>query len=174
MYNAFNIPISNVSLLFKTQDLKYLSKRWLPRFILAWIYSRFIKQYNIFFNPHEKTKQQDWYLLNMENKANNIYPALFYALIYGNDQKSRDLFEEHFGKAPDTQDDLNMIIAEINRLNDKLAAISPSKADSKGIEFAKLVAIVETSRTIPIDRSTTLYEFYELYKIEIEKWQQRT
>jgi len=172
MYNAFNIPISNVSLLFKTQDLKYLSKIWLPRPILAWLYSRFIIQYNIFFNPSEKTKQQDWLLLRLENKANNIYPAMFYGLIYGDDKKTKELFKEYFGKYPETEADLDMIVAEIGRINDKLSFINPV-SEKEGIEFAKLVALIETSRGLPIDRSITLYEFYELYTIEIEKWQQK-
>lgn len=175
MYNAYNIPISRVSLLFETKDLKYLSRYWMPNIVLSFLYKKFIKKYNEFFNEKDSKKAigDNWIILRLKNKMNNLFPALYYALIYGGRDRDREIYKEHFGKYPETVEDLNRIVSEIGRLSDKLDILNSSQKEEKqGLSFSELVPAVEGSRNIPIDRNITLFEFYELYKIEIKKWQQ--
>ena len=175
MYNAYNIPISRVSLLFETNDFGYLSKIWIPKIYLIFKYRKFIKKYNEWFNNADEKKDlvNEWTLLRLRNKARNLFPFLYYSLVYSPNNELRDIFTEHFGKFPEKEDDLQLIIDRINKLNDQLAVLeTPRDNNNQSLTFAQTVALVEGSRNIPISRNISLFEFYGLYKTETEKWQQ--
>ena len=55
---------------------------------------------------------------------------------------------------------------------DKINQIEKSNQKSeKGITFNELIAIVENSRKIVIDRQMKVFEFYKIYELELKKWQ---
>jgi len=174
MYNAYNIPISRVSLLFETKDAGHLSKYWMPKFLLAFIYNRFENKYNEFFNPEKDDKLVDgWFELKLKNLVNNYLPALYYSLIYGNNEESKRQYKERYGKEPETTDDLNRIVKDIEKILDQLKVIAfVPESNQNSITFSKLVALIENSRGVPVERSMTLWDFKQIHDIEIEKWQQ--
>jgi hypothetical protein len=174
MYNAHNIPISRVSLLFETKELRHLSRYWMPNFLLGLIYKRFEKKYDEFFNPTKNDKLVDnWYELKLKNLVNNYLPALYYSLVYGSDTESKRQYKERYGKEPETTEDLNRIVKDIEKILDQLKVLAfvPENKDNS-ITFSKLVALIENSRGVPVERSMTLWDFKQIHDIEIEKWQQ--
>lgn len=173
MYNAHNIPIGRVSLLFETKNVRHLSKYWMPQFLLALIYKRFEKKYDEFFNPAKGNKLVgNWFELKLKNLVNNYLPAMYYSLIYGDSENSKRQFKERYGKYPESTDDLNRIVKDIEKILDQLKVIAFVPKDENSITFSKLVALIENSRGIPISRNITLWDFKQIHDIEIEKWQQ--
>jgi hypothetical protein len=173
MYNAYTIPIRNVSLLFETGDLRHLSKIWMPNFLLRGKYKRFIDYYNKWFNNGDKKKfsqlADSWYTLKLRNKAVNLLPNLYYALVWTDDKEPKEIYKEIYGKYPETEQDYKRIIDEINKLNDMLSVIDKPKTE-EGVSFSDLIPLIELSREgIPIDRTITLFEFYKIYKSELSK-----
>lgn len=177
VYNAYNIPIWRVGLLFETKKLKHLSKIWLPGILLSFYYRRFNKKYNEWFNKKSSDKLKDlindWQLLKLKNKVSNLLPALYMSLSYAKDESSKEIYEEHFGKYPNDKDALERILGEIRKVNDMLKALDKPKEQEAGITFTELVARVEASRDLTIDRNISLFEFKTIYDLEIEKWQQK-
>ena len=172
MYNAYNIPIYRVGLLYETKNVRHLSKYWMPNFLLAIIYIRFQKKYDEFFNIKSNNGLvDDWHILKLKNMVNNYLPALYYSLIYGENDESKRQYKELFNKEPETTEDLNLIVDRINKIIDQLSIID-NKPEKENISFSKLVALIEGSRGIPIDRNITLWDFKQIHDIEIEKWQQ--
>jgi hypothetical protein len=174
MYNAYTIPIRNVSLLFETGNLRHLSKFWMPKFLLIRRYKNLINQYNAWFNKEDKKKisnlADSWYVLKLKNKAVNLLPNLYYALVWADDSKARELYKELYGKYPEKEEGYNKIINEITTLNDKLSVLDNTKDEKEGISFSDLIPLIELSRDgIVIDRTITLFEFYKIYKTELEK-----
>ena len=173
MYNAYNIPISNLGLLFKTGMLSHMSRIWMPSIILAFFYKKLKKQYDEWFGLDTKKEMVgDWSVLRMRNKINNLYPLLYYSVIYDNSQKTKELYKKHFGNYPESDEDLTRIVDRIEKLKDQLGVVeSKENKDDDYISFSRLIAIVEDSKGIQIDRKMTLYDFYELYQNEMAKWQ---
>ena len=173
MYNAYNIPISRVSLLFETKDAGHLSKYWMPNFLLSIIYKRFEKKYDEFFNPSKKNDLVDnWLELKLKNLVNNYLPAMYYSLIYGSDAESKRQFKERYGKEPESTEDLDRIVKDIEKILDQLKVLDFKPKDDSGVSFSSLVALIENSRGVPIERSMTLWDFKQIHDIEIAKWQQ--
>jgi hypothetical protein len=172
VYNAYNIPIQNVSLLFETQDLGHLSKHWMPKFLLRFTYKRFIEKYNEWFSDKSVSSviNDSLYILRLKNKIENILPLIHTILKITPDSKlANEGFEEEFGRKYKGENDLKLIENKIENLQLKL----PKEAivNNKGISFSTLISLVESSRGIGIDRNITLYDFKNIYEIEREKWQ---
>lgn len=79
-------------------------------------------------------------------------------------------FKAMFHKDFETIEDLSRITKEADRLKSKMDILNEPVTDNKnGITFGRLFIIVEASRGIPIDREIKLFQFKELYDIELEK-----
>ena len=69
----------------------------------------------------------------------------------------------------DTEKKINAINDKAKFFIDKLK--SQIKPETKnGLTFSELVAIVENSRQIQIDREMKLFEFHRIYELELKKW----
>lgn len=146
----------------------------MPKFLLRFAYLKFEKKYNEFFNIKKENKlADDWYVLRLRNTVNNYLPALYYGILYGNDDEIKERFKNKFGKYPETAEDLNMIVKEIDRLLDMLKVLDSQTDNEDGIGFSELVALIENSRGIPINRDITLWDFKQIHDIEVKKWQQQ-
>lgn len=104
-----------------------------------------------------------WYVKHMKLRA------MYDALTSCDAENSKAEFKNIFHKDFETVDDLKLLIDEANRLNDKIKIVSPIENKKDGISFSKLVIMIEGSRGIPISRETKLFQFKEMYDIEIEK-----
>lgn len=144
----------------------------MPNFVLGFIFKRFIKKYNEFFNIKAQNNANDWFILKLRNLVNNLYPSLYYALIYDDSEEPKKIYKELFGKEPKTTEDLNKIVSEIGRLSDKLKIYDVPKDKQPSIDFSDLIPMIEQSRGISIDRNMTLYEFKKIHDLEVKKWQQ--
>ena len=126
-------------------------------------------------NSRLKTKDisNDWFILKLKNKVNNLLPALYYALVYYNDDSSREIFKELFGNYPYGKDDLMRIVKEIGRLSDKLEGYE-TQDESPSLQFSEIIPMIEDSRNMPVDRNISLWDFKQIYDRELQKWQQKT
>jgi len=85
-------------------------------------------------------------------------------------ENARIEFKAMFGKDFETIEDLERITKEADKLKTKINILTePVSAKSEGISFNKLVIIIESSRGITIDTDIKLFQFKEMYDIEIEK-----
>jgi hypothetical protein len=144
----------------------------MPNFLLALIYRKFQKKYDEFFNiKRNKGLVDDWFVLKLKNLIGGVLPGMYYALLYGEDESAKEQYKKRFGKDPETVEDLNLIVNQINKIMDQLSVLD-NKPEEKGVSFSELVALIENSRGIPIDRNITLWDFKQIHDLEITKWQQ--
>lgn len=79
-------------------------------------------------------------------------------------------FKSMFGKDFETIEDLARITKEGDRLKSKMDILNePVIVNKNGISFNRAVIIVELSRGITIDTGIKLFQFKEMYDIELEK-----
>jgi hypothetical protein len=95
--------------------------------------------------------------------------AMYDALTSCEAKNSRIEFKNIFHKDFESIEDLKLLTNEANRLNDKMKIFTPDTIKKDGISFVKLVIMIEDSRGKPIDRKIKLYEFKNMYDIELEK-----
>jgi hypothetical protein len=165
---VYKLSIEQVSLIFEAHDLSCFGRNKAKKYI------QFINEYNELFNSGSGVKEfnTDKLLLRWYTKLLKLN-AMYNALTTCEAENSKAEFKNMFNKDFESIDDLNLITAESNRFNDKieiLKPLKPLKSTNDGIPFVKLVRIVEISRSINIDREIKLYEFYGMYKTELEKW----
>jgi len=96
---------------------------------------------------------------------------MYDALINSDGVNSRAEFKAMFGKEYEGIEDIKRIVNENERLRDKIKIMSQNATEKKeSITFNQLVIMVESSRNIPINRNTKLFEFKKMYDIELQKW----
>ena len=96
--------------------------------------------------------------------------AMYVSLTTCDAKNSKKEFIELFGVEYKSENDLKFITETAKQLDDKIKILIPKEnKKNKGLSFVKTVIIVEESRKIPINRNIKLYEFYEMYKTELEK-----
>lgn len=177
VYNVYNIPLERVVLLFETNNKRYLSKIWLPEFILNIFYRKFIKVFNDWFNNGGKKRTEliinEWYKLRLKNNLHNVFPALYVALAYAEDESAKKVYEQLFGKFEDIKTALERIQARIVKTKDTLGTTTSPKEQPKGLKFAQIIPLMEFSRNVSIDRKMTLFDFKQIYTQELTKWQQQ-
>ena len=134
-------------------------------------YLEFIKEYNKLFNANSGDKQFDERktLLRLFVKFQKLR-AMYNALTTCEAENSRKEFKSMFGKDYKDENDLSYLTETSKQLDDKIKILSPKdEPNKKGLSFMKTVILVEEARKIPINRKIKLYEFYEMYKTELEK-----
>jgi hypothetical protein len=166
---VYKLNVGQVSLLFESEDIScfgfFNRKKKL---------AQFTKEYNQLFNLQTGNKEinAELFVFKMALKRLKLR-AMYSALLNSVDcENSKREFAEMFGHEFAGVSDIQLIVDESNRLADKIKALRPQHTQSKekSITFSQLVIIVETSRGLPIDRRTKLYEFKKMYEIELQKW----
>ncbi len=95
--------------------------------------------------------------------------AMYDALATGKGKYSRQEFNRMFGRKYESIEDLKLLVNESERIVNKMETLKvPVKEE--GLSFSQLLVIVEVSRGIAIEQNTKLYKFYDMYKIELDKW----
>jgi hypothetical protein len=134
----------------------------------------FINQYNELFNKKEIDAgfSREIQRLRLINKI-NLFRAAYNSLSTESEaEHSKEFFKQTFGKEWEyKRENYELINSKAEFFINKLQAIKPSKSEDS-ITFSELVAIVESSRGIAIDREIKLFEFHKIYKQELKKWQQ--
>ena len=137
----------------------------------------FKNEYNQLFNQAEINKEFNTHvdLLRLTNKVTEL-KAIYYALIYGDGANANKKYLEMFGKKFEgTESDINRINDKAQFYIDKINHLQKvNQKSDKGITFNELIAIVENSRKIVIDRQMKVFEFYKIYELELKKWQTST
>lgn len=133
----------------------------------------FKNEYNQLFNQTEINKEFNTRInyLRLSNKVTEL-KAIYYSLIYANGENASNKFAEMFGKKWEgTEADIKSINDKAQFLIEKINQLQkPNKENEKGITFNELIAIVENSRNISIDRQMKVFEFYKIYELELKKW----
>jgi len=97
--------------------------------------------------------------------------AMYDALSVNPDsENSQKEFIKIFKKKFADVNDLKLLIGEANRIGDKIKTLSQPVNKGETLSFSQLVVITELSRGISIPQNTKMFQFYEMYKIELEKW----
>jgi hypothetical protein len=137
----------------------------------------FKQEYNTLFNQAEIDKEFNVHVdhLRLSNKVAEL-KAIYYALIYGDGENANKRFAEMFGKKFEgTEADIKRINDKAQFFIDKINQLQKNnKQSDKGITFNELIAIVENSRKIVIDREMKVFEFFKIYELELKKWQTST
>jgi hypothetical protein len=120
------------------------------------------KEINATFNKSIDT-------LRIINKINEL-KAVYYSLLYADGKHAKEKFIEIFGREyKGDKEDFEAINSKTQFFVDKLKS-SQQEEKKGGITFSELVAIVENSRKIQIDREMKLFEFHRIYELELKKW----
>jgi hypothetical protein len=158
------LSIEQVSLIFEAKDLSCFGEDEETKFEV------FIKEYNALFNSSSDVKKLNtdklllrWYTKHLKLRA------MYDALSSCDAVNSRIEFKKIFHKDYEDIEDLKLLTDEATRLNDKMTIVKAPESKKGGISFVRLVLMIEDSRGKPIDRKIKLYEFKEMYDIEIEK-----
>lgn len=162
---VYRLSVEQVALIFEANDLSCFGRNQKQK------HSEFIKEYNELFNSNSDDKQFDSRktLLRLFVKFQKLR-AMYSALTTCEAENSKKEFKTMFGKEFETIDDLKFITETAKQLDDKIKILTPKdEPTKKGLSFVKTVIVVEESRKIPINRKIKLYEFYEMYKTELEK-----
>ena len=161
---VYKLSIEQVSLIFEAHDLSCFGRNKEKK------YTQFINEYNELFNSGSGVKKFNtdklllrWYVKHMKLRA------MYDALTTCEAENSKAEFKKMFHKEFETIDDLKLVTDEANRLNDKMKILKPDEVKKDGISFSRLILIIEDSRGIPISMETKLFQFKEMYDIEIEK-----
>lgn len=163
----YKLTIEDVSIIFESNDLSCFGL-----FFRGSKFNQFIKEYDSLFNKGASEKQfnANLFLMKMYVKQLKLR-AMYDALINSDGVNSRAEYLEMFGKEFEGIEDIKRIVKENERLSDKIKIMSQNTPEKKeSITFNQLVIVVESSRNIPINRKTKLYEFKKMYDIELEKW----
>jgi len=157
---VYKLSIEQVSLVFEAGDLSCFGRNSKNK------HSEFIREYNELFNSGMDNKKfnTDIFLLKLYTKHLKLR-IMYDSLTTCEAENSAKEFKEIFGHDFESVNDLKLLTDEAQRINDKMTILN-----DKGISFSKLINIVENSRGIPIDRNTKLFQFKEIYDIELEKW----
>jgi len=162
---VYRLTIEQVSLIFEANDLSCFGFNSKKKNL------EFIKEYNNLFNSKDDLSQlnANRFLLKLYVKHLKLR-AMYRALIHCDAKNSKAEFKKLFNKDFEAVEDLDLIVNEAARLNDKMGMLKTPISNKDGISFSQLVIIVETSRGVNISRATKLFEFYKMFKIELEKW----
>jgi len=115
--------------------------------------------------------QNDVMRLRLFNKINELR-AMYSALQYTNAPNSRERFKEIFKKDFESKpENFKLINDKAEFFINKLKSI-PDKGKKEGLGFSEIVAMVENSRGVSIDRKIKLFQFKRIYDIELKKWQE--
>jgi len=135
-------------------------------------FNQFAKEYDSLFNKGSGDKEFNANLFLMKLYVKQLkLRAMYDALLNSEAVNSRAEFKLMFGKDFEGIEDIKRIVNENERLSDKIKIMSNVSPDKKeSITFNQLVIMVESSRNIPINRNTKLFEFKKMYDIELEKW----
>lgn len=162
---VYKVSIREAGIYFDTDSFKY-GKR---------AARRFQNEYNDLFNKNEISKaiSKNFDLFRLQSKIDEL-KAIYYSLIYADGENARERFKILFGKEFEyTENDINRINDKAKFYIDKINAL-PKPKEEKGITFNELIAIVENSRGITIDREMKVFEFHKIYELELKKWQTST
>lgn len=161
---VYKLSIEQVALIFEAGDLSCFGRNSKKK------YSEFILEYNNLFNSgNDKTKFNNSISLIKMYTRHLKLRAMYDALTTCEAENSKAEFKKMFGKDFESLDDLKIVTDKASQLNDKMGMLANVKESKDGVSFVKLIIIIEDSRGKPISRSTKLYEFKEMYDIEIEK-----
>jgi len=164
---VYRLTIEDVSIIFESNDLSAFGL-----FFRVKKFNQFLKEYDSLFNKGGNDKQfnANLFLMKMYVKQMKLR-AMYDALINSEGVNSRLEFAAMFGKEFEGVKDIQRIVNEVDRLSDKIKIMSNNTPEKKeSITFNQLVIMVESSRNIPINRNTKLFEFKKMYDIELEKW----
>jgi len=164
---VYKLTIENVSIIFESNDLSCFGY-----FFRRLKFNKFLKEYDSLFNKGGNDKQfnANLFLMKMYVKQLKLR-AMYDALINSDGVNSRVEFMSMFGKEFEGVEDIKRIVNEVDRLSDKIKIMSQNTPEKKeSITFNQLVIMVESSRGLPINRETKLFEFKKMYDIELEKW----
>lgn len=161
---VYKLTVEDVSLIFDVADLSCFGFRKRKK------HREFLAEYNNLFNPGSNDKQIniDRYRLKLQTKLMKLR-AMYEALATSEAENSKAEFELMFGRRFSEVEDLKILTNESERIAHKIKTLLIPQKDN-GISFSQLVVIVETSRGIAISQKTKLFRFYEMYKLELEKW----
>ena len=129
----------------------------------------FLKQYNQLFNSKEiesnyvKSVTQ----LRLLNKVNLLRAAYNSLSTESEAEHSKEFFKQTFGK--EWEYDLKnyeLINRKAEFFINKLRVLQKDSTPKDSISFGELVAIIESSRGIAIDRKMKLIEFHKIYEQE--------
>lgn len=165
---VYKLSIRQVSLIFESGDLSCFGFLFRKR-----KFDSFKVEYDKYFNVNtDKQFNSDVFLLKLKNKAFNILPALYSDLMTVCSDEAKQTYLEYFGNEFKDISQLEPILKKINFLKEKISSI-PDTAISKdkGLSFADVVILIESSINRYIDREMKLYEFKKIYDIELKKWQ---
>ncbi|MFW6326731.1 MAG: hypothetical protein ACOC2F_00305, partial [Bacteroidota bacterium] len=133
---------------------------------------RFLNEFSQMFNNRAMLSdfQNDVMRLRLFNKINELR-AMYNALQYSEAPNSKKRFNELFKKDfKPTDENFKLINDKAEFFINKLKSI-PNKSKKEGLSFSEIVAMVENSRGVPIDRKMKLFQFKRIYDIELKKWQ---
>jgi len=164
---VYRLTIENVSIIFESNDLSCFGL-----FFRKQKFNQFLKEYDLLFNKGADDKQFNASLFLMKMYVKQLkLRAMYDALINSDAENSRAEFKLMFGKDFEGVEDIKRIVNENDRLSDKIRIMSQNAPDKKeSITFNQLVIMVESSRGLPINRNTKLFEFKKMYDIELAKW----
>ena len=159
---AYRLSIRDVSRYFETGKL----------FKFKLQENQFLNQYNRLFNSNEIKSHfnRDIQRLRLFNKF-NLLRAVYNSFLSGAEcVNSKEVFKETFGREWEfTDENFELLRKKAKFFSDKLKDV-PVKQE-EGITFSELIAMVENSRGIQIDRKMKLFEFHKIYELELKKWQ---
>ena len=158
-----------MSLIFETSNLKCFG--YFGRRVKL---NAFLKEYNSLFN-NKKDENLDVEIFRQKLYTKHLkYNAIYDSLLYCQGENAKKEYFDLFGEEYVSVDQLERIAKKNAFILEKLKILMPVESDRKNesITFTKLVTLVEGSRELPLDRNIKLFEFKEIYDIELKKWQQ--
>ena len=165
---AYKLTVEQVEYFLDSKDLSVFSG-WFKRAKSI----RFLNEFSQMFNNRAMLSdfQNDVMRLRLFNKINELR-AMYNALQYSEAPNSQERFKELFkNDFKPTDENFKLINDKAEFFINKLKSI-PDKGKKEGLSFSEIVAMVENSRGIPIDRNMKLFQFKRIYDIELKKWQE--
>lgn len=158
--------------MFETDDITLISRVRLPKFLIRWQYTRFMRTFDEMFSGGEVSKElkEESSKIALYNKIKNILPLLYLGLLYEETEYQKELFKHYFGKDFEKGEDLMLIKNEIGRLSKRFKVMYPEKeVQSGGLTLEELIVSTESILDRTIDRGLRLYQFKTYYDLAIKK-----
>ena len=158
---VYKCSIRDAEIFFETGKFKYGKRAAV----------QFATQYNELFNKSEINSVFNKSIdsLRLINKINELR-IIYSALLYADGKNAKKRFNEIFGREyTGVKEDFEAINHKIEFFADKLKPLTKEEKKD-GLTFPELIAIVENSRAIQIDREMKVFEFHRVYELELKKW----
>ena len=172
-HNKYTMPLSRLSLMLETSNMRLVCRyRFVPRFIVRYGYIKFMTMFDEMFGGGGDFKEEVVRLM-MWIKIKNILRPMHSLLMTEDNEYAADLFEQNYGKRPESTEDLELIRNEMKRLSNRYKIMFRKKkieTPQESVTFENIIQGVETVLDKPyIPRDVLLYQFEQYYLRSLER-----